>query len=233
MTLSNRLYVINLERRLDRKCKMKEVFSEQNIQDYEFVNAIDGKELCESEDIYKLFYGNDFNYRRGVIGCALSHYYLWKRLLNDPFNEYYIILEDDIIMCNDFNTKIAHVMEKILQNNIQFCSIGGHSNKPLNENIENLNIMYDDYTNYVEGILGYVITKDGVRRVLNFIETYSIYRAIDYIVYTAFDMKVHKLTESLVQSFTYQMEGNLDTDIQTDYSCLDFSEKYITAGTGN
>lgn len=230
MNQSNRLYVINLERRPDRKYKMEQIFFNQNIHDYEFVNAVDGKELFASDEIYKLFYGNDFNYRRGVIGCALSHYYLWQRLLNDPFNEYYIILEDDVIMCNDFNTKISHVMEKILQDNIHFCSIGGHSNKPLNENIENLNIIYDDYTNYIEGTLGYIITKDGARRVLNFINAYSIYRAIDYILYTAFDMKVHKVTESLVQSLTYQMEGNTDTDIQTDDSCLDFFEPSITAG---
>lgn len=225
MKINNKLYIINLERRLDRKSRMINILSEQNISNYEFIVAVDGSKLIPNEKIYQLFYGNDFNYRYGVVGCALSHYNLWKRLLDDTDNDYYIILEDDVNLCNDFNEKMEKIMNQIVANNIPFCSIGGHSNKLLNENIDNLQIIYDDYSGYVEGTLAYVITKDGAKKICDFIQNHSIYRAIDYIAYTAFDMKIHKLNELLVQSFTYQMEGNADTDIQTDYNCLDFSEK--------
>lgn len=225
MKYNNRLYIINLERRRDRKEYMERILSEQNINNYEFVNAVDGSKLNATEDIYKLFYGNDFYYRWGVVGCALSHYYLWKRLLNDPVNDYYIILEDDITLCSDFNEKLDKVIRHILAENIPFCSIGGHSNKSINENIDNLQIMYDDYSGYVEGTFAYVLTKAGAQRIISFIESHSIYRAIDYIAYTAFDMKVHKLNEKLAGADSFQMEGNNDSDIQTDFNCLDFSEK--------
>lgn len=225
MNQNNKLHIINLERRLDRKEKITKMLSNQNIDNYEFITAVDGSTLIPTEDIYKLFYGNDFNYRTGVIGCALSHYNLWKRLLDDADNNYYIIIEDDVTICNNFNEKIQKVIEQILRDNIPFCSIGGYFDKSLNENIDNLQIIYDDNAKHIEGTGGYVITKDGAKTICDFIQKNSIYRAIDYIAYSTFDMKIHKLNELLFQSFSYQMGGNVDTDIQTDYNFLDFSEK--------
>ena len=52
------------------------------------------------------FEKNEFNYRKGVIGCALSHYNLWKMLLNDFNNNYYCIFEDDIIFIDNFKEKL-------------------------------------------------------------------------------------------------------------------------------
>ena len=50
---------------------------------YEFIKAIDGKELTSDSDDVDLFEGNDFGSRRGFIGCALTHYNLWKKLIED------------------------------------------------------------------------------------------------------------------------------------------------------
>ena len=59
---------------------------------YEFVKAVDGLQLQATKELKQIFEGNDFGSRKGVIGCALSHLKLWKQLLSDVNNEYYIIM---------------------------------------------------------------------------------------------------------------------------------------------
>ena len=55
----------------------------------------------------KLFDGNDFGNRAGVIGCALTHLKLWNELVADETNNYYLIFEDDITLTkNKFNERL-------------------------------------------------------------------------------------------------------------------------------
>ena len=63
---------------------------------------IDGKELKPTNELKKLFDGNDFGSNVGAIGCALSHYNLWKQLVEDSTNEYYLIIEDDLSLFSHF-----------------------------------------------------------------------------------------------------------------------------------
>ena len=49
---------------------------EMKIFDYKFFKAVDGSKLTVTDEITKIFAGNDFGNRRGVVGCALSHYRL-------------------------------------------------------------------------------------------------------------------------------------------------------------
>ena len=83
----------------------------QNVYNYEFVEATDGKILEPSIFIKNLFKDNNFNYRKGVIGCALSHYTLWHKLLNDVENDHYVILEDDISIVEHFNRKLQKCID--------------------------------------------------------------------------------------------------------------------------
>ena len=73
--------IINLEKRADRKDAMIKLFTKHRIENYEFVSATDGATLKLTQDIYYLFKHNDFGSRLGFIGCALSHYALWKQLV--------------------------------------------------------------------------------------------------------------------------------------------------------
>ena len=61
----------------------------------------------------KLFHGNDFGSRKGVIGCALSHYYIWKELLQDTDNNFYVIFEDDIELCSDFQKRLNSLNQEM------------------------------------------------------------------------------------------------------------------------
>ena len=91
--------IVNLERRPDRKTETENKLKNEQITDYEFFAAVDGMKLQPSGELNKLFFNNDFGNKRGVIGCALSHYILWQELLASN-NDYYVILEDDFTLCN-------------------------------------------------------------------------------------------------------------------------------------
>jgi hypothetical protein len=48
----------------------------------------------------------------GQIGCAMSHYALWKSLENSPSDEF-LILEDDALFCDNFIDKFNHFYESL------------------------------------------------------------------------------------------------------------------------
>ena len=94
--------IINLNKRTDRREKMKTKLKNLYINKYDFFEAVDGKELTPTPELLSLFKMNDFNYKKGVMGCALSHIHLWNNLINDKDNDFYVILEDDIVFSNNF-----------------------------------------------------------------------------------------------------------------------------------
>ena len=104
--------IVNLERRPDRKADVenKLIKSGYNNEEYEINKAVDGKQLEPTQELYNLFKDNN---RRGVIGCALSHYYLWKQLLEDNDLDYYVILEDDIEIVDNFKDVLAKNIDEI------------------------------------------------------------------------------------------------------------------------
>ena len=96
----DKIYVINLKRRPDRLelFKKKLPFDPNLVETFE---GIDGSTLQVTDDIISLFKHNYFNFKRGVIGCALSHYYLWKKI-SESEHKNVLIFEDDVFFSKDF-----------------------------------------------------------------------------------------------------------------------------------
>jgi len=212
--------VINLKRRPDRKNNMIEKLQNVSINenDYEIIEAVDGKELQPT-----LYLKNFFNiegYRKGVIGCALSHIHLWERLVNDDKNDYYVILEDDVIFVDNFKEKLERSIELFLQNKIEYTLIGAFQIE--NQNLNKDNIQLVNNNNYAwSTTCGYIISKSGSKKLLESIKNNGIKAPIDHsCIYTrCFD--VYFLNEYIVHTFVYGATS--DTDIQNVYDCLDFS----------
>jgi GR25 family glycosyltransferase involved in LPS biosynthesis len=96
-------FVLNLDRRKDRLEGFLNRAREAGIVEVERVAAVDGKELVPSPEIRHLFRRNDFAYRRGVLGCALSHYRLWQRIAASSAADGFVaIFEDDACFRPDF-----------------------------------------------------------------------------------------------------------------------------------
>lgn len=98
------MYLINLERRADRLQKFKD--AHKNIKDYVYINpAVDGKTLTLTPEIAACFRDNDFNWKKAIMGCALSHLRLWEKLANDSQATSYLIMEDDVKLQPDWLEK--------------------------------------------------------------------------------------------------------------------------------
>jgi GR25 family glycosyltransferase involved in LPS biosynthesis len=224
-TVNSELKVINLARRTDRRSNMDKVL--HGIP-HEFFNAVDGKSLDETEELYKLFKGNDFGSRRGFIGCALSHVELWKKLVNDSKNEYYIIMEDDVRLCADFKSKLETLKPEFksrdflllgysmfTENREKTKDIYLSSNpveiKPLNKEM------------YIGGFFAYSINKNGATAILNYIQNNGIKHGIDYLLkilkFNAFETQPHLVFTDVYDN----KQSKTDTDIQNNYDSLDFS----------
>ena len=98
-------YVINLDRRGDRM----EKFLKTNADIAERVHrvsAFEGSKLKMTAKLARLFAPHDFNWKKPVMGCALSHLALWMQLANEKEDvNNYLILEDDARLAPDWRAR--------------------------------------------------------------------------------------------------------------------------------
>ena len=85
----DQIYVINLDRRPDRKKRISYTLDVLGIS-YKIVSAVDGKNLTSSDLLnrgikilpnYEDRYNKGKTLTFGQIGCFLSHYNLWKEVI--------------------------------------------------------------------------------------------------------------------------------------------------------
>ena len=87
------VWMVSLDRRADRYSSWKATYPELTVNR---LPAIDGKMLELSQNLFTLFEKNDFQWKKSVTGCALSHILLWAQLASEqPFIKNYLIFEDD------------------------------------------------------------------------------------------------------------------------------------------
>jgi GR25 family glycosyltransferase involved in LPS biosynthesis len=88
------VYVINMERSIDRKKYIQDHFEKYGVSDYTFVEAIDGSK----DDINSLL-STPFNesiISKSETACTISHLKAIEHWLTNSESEYAIIVEDDV-----------------------------------------------------------------------------------------------------------------------------------------
>jgi GR25 family glycosyltransferase involved in LPS biosynthesis len=226
------IIIVNLINRKDRKENIIELLDNNNIKSYKFFEAIDGKNIPLTIEIKKLFEGNDFSNRKGFIGCALSHYNIWINLLNDENNDYYVIFEDDIKFTNDFINKFNFIQEEV-NNKFDFIDIihlGFHKNEEMKifdvtENTNDITLIpFNKNLFWIGGSFSYLITKNGARNILEYINKNNIKHGIDYVMKLIDTKKCFMCKPSIVFSEWLQsFNSPVDTDIQNDFNVFDFN----------
>ena len=229
---NNIIKVVNLERRTDRKQAISQLFKTVTMTDFVFYKAVDGKTLESTNTLKQLFKDNDFGSRRGVIGCALSHYQLWKELLADKNQKYYVIFEDDINLCGAFKKRFDHLKPELAEREALF--LGYHMFQKKREEVQHI---YDTFTAdtiikveplnkdlYIGGTFAYSINKIGAQKLVDYIEKNGIKHGIDYLMKITPTLMMCELQPLLVNSDWYESRDKpIDTDIQTNYDSLDFN----------
>ena len=222
--------IVNLERRVDRKEKTKKILNECGIDCFEFVKAVDGNAITNETDDLELFIGNDFGSRRGFIGCALSHYNLWKNLLKDEEHDYYLIMEDDFEVCCDFKNKIESQKEEMKSKSIIFFGyLMFEKERSKVKNIydiesDNITINKLNHTLYIGGTCSYSINKKGAKCMIDYIETNGIKHGIDYVVGKLNHQICYESQPLLVFSEWNENGKEIDSDIQHSFNSIIINE---------
>ncbi|XP_037031591.1 glycosyltransferase 25 family member isoform X1 [Bradysia coprophila] len=172
MTLS-KIFMINLERRPERRAKMNLSFDFLGL-DVDYVSAVDGREL-NYDELKKIGieflegYADPYLNRPmtlGEIGCFLSHFRIWERIVAEKLEEV-LILEDDIRFEPYFKERAVNILNEAR-------SFGGwdliYLGRKRLESQDEKWIQNSDFlvkAGYSYWTLGYIITLRGAQKLLD------------------------------------------------------------------
>ena len=212
----SKIFVINLKTRPERLSFFNSKYN-LNIP-YEVFYAINGttlnlQKLIENNIIGEKGLKSINNKKRSshyeltnlnAIGCLLSHYYLWKQILNIK-GDNFIIFEDDTsfnkITINEINYRISSIpndWDIYLLSDYEAC----YSKIKINKNIFKVNRFF--LTN------AYIINKKAINKILNLNNIFPINQQFDGYL------------SELAQDF------NLNIYIHNNYECYNQSNDFIT-----
>lgn len=217
--------IINLKKRTDRKDKCIKDLSEIGIDNYEFIEAVDGSELKPTKELKKLFENNDFNNRKSFIGCALSHYNLWKKLLEDNDNDFYLILEDDFQLVNNFKEKLELLNSEFINKDLLFLGYSmfdKNRNQDTYNQVEEIKVEKLNKNLYIGGTFSYSINKTGASKMIDYINLNGIKHGIDYVIKIADNLDKYEVQPELSYSEWNENNKVIDSDIQFNYDIMDF-----------
>ena len=202
------IYLINLERRPDRRQHFLQQCQKENIplDKVSRIQAIDGlkhvinnKELCmfsKTDFVYKYMNSNRVDYTMNrLIGNQLSHYYTLCEIIKKEF-KYTIIFQDDAILIPNFVKYIDNIMNN-LPDDSEIINIGLHKKSMFNEfESWEFNTETDDtekissqfVNKYIcklkpelnPSSLAYIISLDGAKKIVNHFNNVGFKRATDY-----------------------------------------------------
>lgn len=227
--LALKTYVLNLDRRPDRWEKFKS-HPEPRFLNYNRFSAIDGMKLKPTEQLQRIFDGNDYNMRAGMVGCAMSHIQMLIEFLNSQ-NDVCCILEDDIEFVPDFQQKFISLITRLRGiSGWDLCYLGHHvwkhKQKPeyYDKNAMPVIERWDTKKSMeisIGGTGGYIISKKGARLFLEFLNAVGMTNGIDTMQQKSADLlDVYYCTPHLIYSECWTNNRESDTDIQNDLSSL-------------
>ena len=219
--------VINLDRRPDRWNNFFKL-EEPKFLRYERFSAVDGSKLVPNLQLQRIFEGNDYNMRDGMVGVALSHIKLWIELINSD-KDFYCVFEDDVTFVPGMEQKFIHVLS-ILPADWGICFLGHHV-WPHHETPECYDTQkiprldkwnaFQSLTYSIGGAVGYLISKSGALAMLEFIDAVGMTNAIDTMQQKAADtIPVYYCMPHLVYSDCWTKTKTVDTDIQLNFRSL-------------
>ena len=110
----------------DQKPELEKMLREKGFTNINYFKAFNGKELdldlIKNNKIISIRSYNDIkNFREqkagmpslGAVGCAMSHYLLWKKCIDENM-DYITIVEDDVYFSNNFSDEDLQFIDKVL-----------------------------------------------------------------------------------------------------------------------
>ena len=170
-----KIFLINLDKNIDRMELSKKQLDAMGV-DYERVSAVYGKELSFDErrravNRFRCWCAHTLRMRDGEIGCALSHYGIYRRMIDENI-PYACILEDDNFYCKGFVAILKYIESKI---NLDLPEVillsNGSAKAPKSKEFVIEECIYDS------GTYAYVLTNIAARNLL--LENYPMHVPCD------------------------------------------------------
>jgi glycosyl transferase, family 25 len=110
-----KIFIVNLEQSVSRKAFMKKQLETIGLQ-HEFFSAVDGRQLtpAQLEQMCNMEVVNNWAelLTPGMIGCSLSHYHLYKKMVDENI-KFALILEDDTRLSPQLPKVLYEIEEKL------------------------------------------------------------------------------------------------------------------------
>jgi glycosyl transferase family 25 len=203
------IYVINLKKNTERKKYLIEEFKKHKIENYNFIEAINGNDLNSEELKNKNIISNNCKLTRGEIGCSLSHYKIYEEIIKNDA-EISLVLEDDVFFVDGFNIKYNILMNRIKNINwdIFYLGINCYTNCCKEGEYVGNKIHGIYYPKHVlAGTHGYLIKKQSIKKIMDCF--FPIHKAVDIFLMNI-DIKRFTLTNTIIKTNnTYSETQNI------------------------
>lgn len=223
--------LINLDRRPDRLARFRqhaeEVAGPAIASRIERFAAVDGQKLDMTAELNHLFRGNDFGFRRGVVGCALSHLALWRELAASNLPAF-LVLEDDAELCPGFEGQLAELCGALAREHPGFdvAFLGYFDWRPATEDEFTLGFRavrlrgFDD-SRYLGGAFAYIVSRRGAEKLIALAERDGIQNGIDRFIHVkAGELQLLAATPHIARAQLVPTGSGGDSDIQNDATKL-------------
>ena len=216
------IVVINLDRRPDRLERFREQAARHNLPPYRRIAAVDGQHLVLTDELRHLFRENDFNYRRAVIGCALSHLEVWRSV-----RQVTLVFEDDVELVDAFVANLDATLGQAAQIDPAWDLIvlGWHpwaalrGEPPRHAAAPALGAM--NWTEYMGGSFAYLISPCGAAKLWGRAQARGVQNGIDRFVMLQADiLRAYRPALPIAFSQCARAGHDIDSDIQYDWTSL-------------
>ena len=220
--------VLNLDRRTDRWDRFRQraaaVVSPGLFDRLKRHPAVDGMQIRRDEDIEHLFRGNDFDFRRGIVGCALSHLAVWREAAASdvPF----LILEDDVELGPAFDGRLVELAGRLDQRGPFDIVMLGLTDWPgLGPRTRGLELPSRpdpvDWSRVMGGTFAYLLSPRGAARLVALVERDGIQQGIDWFVAAhREELDITAASPHLVTTELVTPGSGGDSDIEHDMTPL-------------
>ena len=170
----DKIYVINLKRRIDRKMAIIKAFPHL---DFTFIEAVDGKnldfnDLINTNKLNSYFLDPHGMISMGVFACALSHKKAWDQAISDGV-ENALFLEDDVFPSSplqddngNFTPKYQDILNDINGLEWDLIHLGKKRFNTVGINVGKY-ATFPRFNHSYEGAHAYVVKKDMIKTLSN------------------------------------------------------------------
>lgn len=196
------IHVVNLDRSVDRLNNFTTMMSNYNLTFTRF-SAIDGK-LINSQDLDNntSLLCRTLLCNHGIVGCAMSHIDIWKKLVNDDRTDYYIVMEDDAIIDDQFIpiiNEIDNIKHLIDFDILSLYCIREFNCKQHGKKYKLSNDLFIGKTLFPLSTTTYIVSKKGAHKLLKLFDTINYHIDVEIAIKSIFNgINYYSLSKNII-----------------------------------